>query len=263
MNTPSAAQRGLLVVESSAEIQEILQTLFTEEGYAVRFAASIQEALPLVDAELFHMILADLFASKAQPSFTEVHTLLRRALPTPVGLMTTYNLLPEEAEREGFAFLIRKPFDLEELLAMIAHALQRPLTPTQQRQALLVERYFAALNERSWDTLAAICTDEVIYYPPAQTPFTSARKVMGKGALRAHLDRSARQFPFHVEEKILYPRRKGLAARYMMCRSRPGVFTERHTGSILFHFAGERICAIGSSANFGLLRLLITQARAS
>jgi CheY-like chemotaxis protein len=138
----SPAQIRLLIVEPNAEIQALLRVLFTEEGYDARFVCSMQEALPLVDEGLFQLILADLFVGHSKHSFTEAQILRRRAMPTPMALMTTQPLLPDQASHEGFAFLIRKPFDLEELLAAIAHAVECLLTPKQQQQGRLVEPLF-------------------------------------------------------------------------------------------------------------------------
>src|SRR5579871_75306 len=255
MNTFSPAQIRLLVVEPNSGIQELLRVLFIEEGYHVCFVDSMQQAMPLVDEEVFQLILADVFVGRSKHSFTEAHILRRRALPTPTALMTTQNLPFADARREGFAFLIYKPFDLEALLAEIALALQRPLTLEQQRQELLVERYFAALNERDWDALADLCTEGVVYYPPGHDLPPSARKITGKDAFSGHLEDSVQQIAFRVEEEVVYPRRKGLAARYMMHAIGAQSVTEHHSGAILFHFAGERICQIGVSVNYEPLYL--------
>jgi CheY-like chemotaxis protein/ketosteroid isomerase-like protein len=261
MNTLSPIQVRLLVVEPNPDIQGILREIFTEEGYDASFVPSMQEALSLVDKEVFQLILADLFVGRSKHSFTEAHILRRRALPTPTALMTTQNLLFEEVQRDGFVFLIHKPFDLEELLAEITRALQRPLTPEQQRQALLVERYFAALNERDWQGVADLCTEDVVYYPPGDDLPPSARKIKGKAAFCAHLEQLAQHMAFRIEEELVYPRRKGLAARYMNHAVGADSTTEHYTGAILFHFAGECIRQIAVSVNYEPLYLHMGEAR--
>jgi CheY-like chemotaxis protein len=249
-------------VEPNLDIQGILRQLFAEEGYDACFVSSVQEALPLVDEGMFQLILADVFVGRSRHSFTEAHILRRRALPTPTALMTTQNVLLEEVRREGFAFLMRKPFDLEELLSEIAHALQRPLTPEQQRQAWLVERYFAAVNEREWEALADLCTEDVAYYPPARNAPPAAKKITGKAAFSAYLAYLVRHIPFCIEEELVYARRKGLAARYMIHAVSPESVTEHLAGALLFHFADNHISQIGVSTYHEPLSTRIRHARA-
>src|SRR5689334_13329970 len=106
MGTSGDTYPRLLIVESNDEIRDVLTTLLTDEGYQAQCVSSFQEALGLVDTFTFQLILADLFIGQPQQNLLLAVRLLRRARPTPVGVMTTQTLSPEEVTHQGFAFLL-------------------------------------------------------------------------------------------------------------------------------------------------------------
>jgi DNA-binding response OmpR family regulator/ketosteroid isomerase-like protein len=129
MMTPFSFPPRLLVVEHDVGIQDLLHASLTAEGYAVSLAASPAEALPLLAEQPFQLVLTDLFSANCTDRLGAVEPLRASAYPTPVGVITGWNVAEEEVTRRGFAFLAGKPFDLEELFALIAACLNSSLNP--------------------------------------------------------------------------------------------------------------------------------------
>ena len=168
---PSSAR--LLIVEDDGDTRDILETILSEEGYTVSQVASPQEAMALLDEQVFHFVLTDLFADTADGSLESVETLRTHAHPTPIGVMTGWKVSPEEVQRAGFVCLIRKPFELDEALTAVAASLHFPLSPEQQRQAEVIERFYDAINARSWEDALALCTAQLAYRKRARKPRSS------------------------------------------------------------------------------------------
>ena len=133
--TSRAAAPRLLIVEDDAELRETLHLVLGEEGYQVTGAASLAQALALLQQETFDCVLTDVFHTPGHPPLQSVLPLLTRAAPTPVGIMTAWNVSEQAAQQEGFACFIQQPFDLEAFMATIAAVVNKPLTPEQVEQA--------------------------------------------------------------------------------------------------------------------------------
>jgi CheY-like chemotaxis protein len=250
----SSAAR-ILVVEPDDDLREVLQTFLQEEGYQVISVASLQQALSAVDEQSFHLVLADVFVGRSPHSFTEAHILRRHVHPAPLAVLTTQQIDQEQAARHKFAFMARMPFDLDELLALVAAQFNHPLSAEQQRQAAVVRRFFAEMDADDWETLKTLCTDDITFFPPAKMPFDPSRRVRGLDAYLTYLREAKRFYPGHVtEDVVIYARPRGLAARYQASWRLPNFTTQRLAGTSLFHFQGERIRQIGVSMS--LERLL-------
>lgn len=139
MTSRDAAPR-LLIVEDDAELRETLHLVLGEEGYQVTDAASLAQAMALLQQETFDFVLTDAFHTAGHPPLQSVLPLLNQAAPTPVGIITAWNLSEQTAQQEGFACFIRQPFDLDAFMATIAAVLNKPLTPAQVKQAHTVPR---------------------------------------------------------------------------------------------------------------------------
>jgi CheY-like chemotaxis protein len=236
----------LLIVEDDQDTRDILKTILNEEGYAVTLAESVQEAMALLDEEVFYFVLTDLFADKAEESLQSVVALGAHAQPTPIGVMTGWKLSQEEVRRAGFACLVKKPFDLNDLLTTIAACLQIPLTPAQQRQAEVVERFYAALNARDWEGALALCAVRLVYFPASGSLYAPTRKLTGRGAYQAYVqDVFERLSLTRFEDVLLYASPKGLAARYSYGVTLPDGTPERRAGASVFRFHGALIAQIG------------------
>lgn len=128
MGAEGGATSRLLVAEDDADLQYILKLVLEEEGYQIVTASSLEEALGLVNEQHFALILTDLFAKMPHNPLGSAQILKQHAPATPVAVMTGWRLSVEEIERQGFRFLVPKPFDLDELLALVANALRSPVT---------------------------------------------------------------------------------------------------------------------------------------
>jgi CheY-like chemotaxis protein len=243
-------QKRLLIVETDPDIRDILNIFLTEEGFTVHFATSLQEGQALVDEWAFQLILADLFMGRPPGLSEEAQFLRRRAWPTPIGLMTTQNISAKQAKQQGFAFLLKKPFDLEQLLLSITTVLPQPLSPEQASQAKIVERFLEAARARDPDAVVALCTDEVIYHPPVSAPPAAARRIIGKAALRAYLEGMYRQVVgSQFDEVTFYGRPRGLVAQYQgRWKLRDGT-DHRLSGVLHVRFEGKRIRQLGLRIN--------------
>ena len=117
----------VLVVEDDAALREALTDTLEMNGYAVRVAASAEEALRLLDEAVPGLLLSDV-----QLPGQDGHALLRRvktAQPQlPVVLMTAYGQIDKavQAMREGAADYLPKPFAPDRLLAAVGRHYRQP-----------------------------------------------------------------------------------------------------------------------------------------
>jgi CheY-like chemotaxis protein len=253
---PACPQPRILVVEQDAELLQVIATLLEEEGYEVITVAALEDALEQLDRQVFNLALVDLFIGRSSHAFTEGNILRRRAHPTPVGLLTTQDLASEDAIHQGFAFLLSEPFEIDELLSLVATSLNQPLSLEQQHLAAIVRRFFVALENADWPTITTLCTKDLAYFP-STTALATQRKIQGLRAYLAYAEAARHTMPASRYSNImLFARPKGLAARYQVSWLPPDDMPRQMTGSTLFHFRGERIAQIGNHRNAQLVLAL-------
>ncbi len=234
----------LLVVSGDADLREVLTTLLSDEGYELRVASTLEDAMALGDEMAFALALADLHAGVSRYSFAPAHVLRRRVRPTPVALLTTESRL-KTVDRAGFAFVQQMPFDVEALLGAVATALDIPLCEERQRRAEVVRRYFAALEAEDWPALLSLCTEDVAYYPP-RASIAESRRLRGKDALRDYVTRAAAYYRcMSFRDMRFYDMPKGLAARYTGHWVTPDDTRRQAAHTTLFSFEGELIARVG------------------
>jgi CheY-like chemotaxis protein len=235
----------LLVVEDDTETRAILLTVLSEEGYAVSGAGSLDAALEEVNTHIFDLILADVIGWQADAPLQAVERLRDQAAPTPVGLLTGWTFDEREIKLAGFACLLKKPFDLDELFGRVAECVARPLSPAQAQQADVVRRYCEAIDAHDWQACVALCCDHVRYYPTPNTPFDRHQEVIGHAALLEQLEYNSRVVPdVRYDTYSLYGRPNGIAVRYRATVATP---TGRAplVGSVLFQVKDGQIAQIG------------------
>lgn len=240
----------VLVAERDEGIQEALCLLFEFGGYDVTGVSSLAEALTRIDNETFQLIVTSSFADSGLAAAGKLQALQQRAQPTPVGVITGWSLAPETAEQAGFAFVIAKPFEIDQVLAQVATALSTQLSPAQERQAQVVRRYFAALTTRDWDALIDLCTETVVYVLPVDAlPFSGT--ITGKAAFRAYTEDTFSHFPqARFEDVEVYAAPSGLASRYRGTWVSPSGDALTLAGAVHFQFAeDDRISQIGVNLN--------------
>ncbi|HEY7418681.1 MAG TPA: nuclear transport factor 2 family protein [Ktedonobacteraceae bacterium] len=248
MLSASPSTPRLLLVEHDEGIRELLAAFLTSEGYAVSLSTSPAEAYALLDEQTFHLLLTDLFSNTPQDRFEYVDQVRILADPTPVGVLTGWNVGEEAVTQHSLAFLVRKPFDIADLLASIAASLNMPFSPVERRQAHLVQNVVELACTAEWDGVAGLCTEDIVFSDPGTSPL--ARTLSGKAAFCGHLQEWFSHFPgLRLEKVLVYRRPHGMAARYAIGWRNPDGGTGHLTGALLVEFAGERICRIGVRVN--------------
>ena len=117
--------RKVLVVDDDAGITEILESILVDAGYAVATAASGEEALQRVAADVPDVVILDfrmpglggtglLRALRTEPAWAAVPVVVMSSLPQEV-----------VTAQGGYAAFLRKPFRVSSVLAALQHALRR------------------------------------------------------------------------------------------------------------------------------------------
>jgi CheY-like chemotaxis protein len=237
-----------LVVEDDANIREALRLLLEEEGYDVLEATSLDAALAIVENATVQLILTDSLAARTSDKLTAAGLLRQRAFPTPVGVLTGWPVDQESVNNLDLAFVLGKPFDLDDLLARVANTLHLTLSPEQEAQAHVVRQYFAALTAGDWNALAALCTEDVTYTLPGKTVF--ATTLQGRDRVCAYAKGIFEQFPEARFEDILVSATPlGMAARYRGTWRTRDEAHHTQAGAVVFRFADEQIAQIGVRLN--------------
>lgn len=242
MSTLAASPIRILLVEGDPDLQDTLSDLLNEEGYELRIVSTLEEALEQLQVSTFALVLADLFAGRSPHSFTAAHILRRRAWPIPVGLLTSIASSRETTQQTDFSFVLPMPFEVDGLLLLIAAVLNQPFTQEQSQQAQTIKPFLKAIETADWQTLARLCTEDITFYPPRQSPPASTRKVQGLKAFHDYVEavrRNLRGFVF--EEVRIYATPKGLAIRYLGAWLGEDDAICRLPAVTLFRFEGERI----------------------
>ena len=116
----------ILVVDDDAFITEMLQACLEDEGYQVVIAHNGQEGLACLKTAPVALVLCDFMMPvldgvqmcrtlQATPQYQAIPFVLMSALPTAI-----------DAASCRFAALLAKPFDLDELLQLLARLSRLP-----------------------------------------------------------------------------------------------------------------------------------------
>lgn len=240
--------RSILLIDDEEDFREAVKELVESEGYRCVAMASGPEALAELDAHVHHLVLTDALARKLELALEWATSLALRVAPVPVGLITGWRVrLPAGSP---IRFAISKPFEPSDLMLLIAAALAAPIE--QGLEAGVARAYFAALNARDWNALAALCTDDVRYVLPEGTPFSAV--IEGRSAFRDYSEQTFRNFPdAHFDELSFYSTPGGVAARFASSWT-GSAGKQRSAGSLMLRLAGDRISGIGVEMSPALLQ---------
>jgi DNA-binding NtrC family response regulator len=119
-------ERHLLVADDEPSIRRVLQAVFTKDGYTVHLAENGRKALEIATVQPIAVLVTDLI----MPDMNGVDLLkkIRDKRPEVVAVMiTAYGTIKTavDAIRLGAADYITKPFDVGEIRAIVARAVQR------------------------------------------------------------------------------------------------------------------------------------------
>lgn len=125
LNERRPDRRRVLVIDDELEIRETLDTFLSWEGYEVVTAESGEAAVERAKEAPFHLAITDLRMSGMNGA--ETVGALKRIRPGIAVIVVTGYASDEAAVRcwaEGAFQIIRKPFQLEELLLVVEAALR-------------------------------------------------------------------------------------------------------------------------------------------
>lgn len=253
MGAPGRAGFRVLLVEDDGDLRATTELALAEQGYDVTSAASLDEALGLLDRATFWLILTDLFATSGVDPLQSVEELRVRAQPTPVGVVTSWRLTDEGVTARGFAFLLPKPYELDDLFSRVASAATGQLPPERAWQEQAARSYFAALNGRDWQALASLCEPDVEYGPhetPSLLPSLRQREAFTQHAEQALIRFEGMQF----EDVTIYESPQGVAARYTARWPGTDKSERQQSGVIFFGFKEQHIARISVRLNEDRLR---------
>ncbi len=138
MRIRSSPAAHLLIVEEDEAIRSFLLALLAQEHYRCVAAASFEEALAVLEERRFDVILAELLEARPGDLFRSARHFQSLAEPTPIALMTGWNVTQEEAFSRGFVGLLCKPFDVDDLLEWLADLVRQFTFP--EAAACVMER---------------------------------------------------------------------------------------------------------------------------
>lgn len=132
---PPPRKAKILVSEDEDEVRQVLHDLLSDEGHTAVMCGDGKAALVHLEEEAFDLVFTDL----AMPGVTgwDVAKLAKHRHPdTPVVMITGWGdrITPDEARQKGVDFLVTKPFTLEEVTAVLAHALVQRDSPAGLRK---------------------------------------------------------------------------------------------------------------------------------
>jgi len=123
--------RTILIVDDEDGIRDFLRSAFEAESFAVLTAADGAAALNICDHILPDAILLDLMMPRLDGlGFLHEFRRLHGVDACPIFIMSAVSTAVEHAEAAGVAGAVVKPFDLDDLLALIERTLRR----SQQRR---------------------------------------------------------------------------------------------------------------------------------
>ncbi len=240
----TAGGRSLLLIEDDPDLRDLLPETLEGAGFDVTAVASFESARVELERTGFDVVVSDFRVGwgKLEEMWAALTALRRLAEPAPLGLFTGWNLADDEVRDRGFAFLLRKPFSVEELLERLAG--QVPSEPVSAELTDVIRAYFAALERGAWDQVAALCTEDVIYELPGDDPH-HGRRITGRSALAAFAAETFSRFPAaRFEIAAIRPLPRGVLTRYRGSWATPDGRAALD-GVVLLQFRDDAIAHIG------------------
>jgi DNA-binding response OmpR family regulator len=126
-----ASLARLLVIDDDADVAEVLQDYFADEGYEVRVATNGRMGLDFFDAWRPHVVLLDL--RMPGMSGADVFVRIRAMQPTASVIFVTGaddEMLARQLLREGAIDYVQKPIDLEYCALAVLLSVARGIATT-------------------------------------------------------------------------------------------------------------------------------------
>ena len=116
----------ILVVDDEPTMADGLRLVLEAEGHAVVTAGSVAQAVEAANGHGFHLAIVDLVLPDGD-GLGVLRELKRRDSAIEVIMITAHGSIPKavEATKEGAFYFVTKPFDAEEITALVGKALER------------------------------------------------------------------------------------------------------------------------------------------
>jgi CheY-like chemotaxis protein len=243
---------SILVVDDNERFRTVLGLLLESNLFKVTLAADHKEALVHLKAEFFSLVLTDYVLDALGEPERIARSLLTAADPVPVGCLTGWSNIPRSIDRQ-YAFVLRKPVTAEQILAAIGSL----FSPKRHHrlQAAVIASYFAGLSAANWDLVASLCSEQITFNPPPDSP--QRGPIQGKRSFRKYTEETFRSFlnaRFDVQGISFLP--NGVVARYLARWDSVAGERLQHRGEVLFRFAGDLISEIGVRLDLAIMKTL-------
>lgn len=116
----SARCPRVLVIEDDRAIREVVSVVLAEEGYRVESVERPEAALEALRHDAYDLVLTDLFGITLADGLAAIRPIVASAAPALVGVCSGREVTPDQARAEGLAFVLPKPFELDQLLDCLA-----------------------------------------------------------------------------------------------------------------------------------------------
>ena len=118
----------ILVVDDQKVVAELFQLTLGPQGYTIRYASSASEALEALEDQKFDVAFLDL----VMPGIDGLMLLkkIKHAVPAmPVVMMSGFSMDVErkEAEELGAVTTLKKPFEMDEVVAILRKVLKKDI----------------------------------------------------------------------------------------------------------------------------------------
>lgn len=121
--------RAVLIVEDDPDLLVLEEAILVEAGYRVASAADGQEALEQVEREMPGLILLDMRMPRMNGWEFAREFRARHGHGCPIAVVTAAENARLRAQEIGADAWLEKPFDLEDVLALVARHLGPPAPP--------------------------------------------------------------------------------------------------------------------------------------
>jgi DNA-binding NtrC family response regulator len=112
----------ILLIEDEPSVARLTQVLLNSAGYSVQLAGNHTTASELLTQNSYHLILADSERGGQTPELAGLAALVATAR-CPVVLFTAHRFTDAQIQAIGFAGVVRKPYDIDDLLGVVREAL--------------------------------------------------------------------------------------------------------------------------------------------
>jgi len=235
--------RRLLIVEDDGDSASMLAMLLESGGYAVTVVHEISEARRAMEHSAFDLVIADLVVHHLpiDDCWADVDTLVELARPARVGILTGWKVSDGDLAKHDLAFILTKPSRRDELFAALAASLS--LAEVSEDLATRIHAYFSALEQGSYGTLGALCTEDVLYRVPGSDP-RFANEIRGRAPFVAFAEKTFQGFSEpHFQVRSVRPLPAGAVVEYAGTWSSDGE-TRSMPGAVMFECRDGEFCRI-------------------